>query len=77
VTRPARDPNSRAFWLAIGAFTVLAVPYPFAGTAEPVIGGVPLWFLVSIGASVALVATTIRAIRRTWRIEEPDERSDD
>jgi hypothetical protein len=71
VSQPVRDPNSRGFWLGIGALTFACVPYPFAGTAEPVVVGVPLWFLISFAASVGLVATTIWAIRRRWRIEAP------
>jgi len=72
-----RDPNTTGLWIGIGALVVLCVPYPFAGRAEPLVLGVPLWFLITIGASVALVALTIRGLRR-WNLSAlADERAND
>ena len=72
-----RDPNTTGLWSGIGALVVLCVPYPFAGSAEPIVLGVPFWFLVTIGASVALVASTLHGIRR-WNLSAlVDERAND
>ena len=62
-----RDPNTTGLWIGIGVLVVLCVPYPFAGRADPLVFGVPLWFLITIAASIALVAATIRGIRR-WNL---------
>ena len=71
-----RDPNSRAFWLGIAALIALAVPYPFAGRAEPLVAGVPLWFVISLLASIGLVVVTVLAIRARWSIEDHVETRD-
>jgi hypothetical protein len=72
-----RDPNTTGLWIGIGALVVLCVPYPFSGSAEPLMLGVPLWFLVTIVASVALVALTNHGIRR-WDLSAlADERAND
>ena len=65
------DPNTRRLWLTLGALTVLCVPYPFVGAAEPLVFGLPLWFWVTITATVALVVVTIRALRR-WNLSSLD-----
>jgi hypothetical protein len=65
------DPNTRRLWLTLGMFTLLCVPYPFVGKAEPLVFGLPLWFWVTITASVALVVVTIRALRR-WNLSALD-----
>ena len=61
------DQNTTGLWIGIGALVVLCVPYPFAGRADPLVLGVPLWFLITVAASVALVALTIHGIRR-WNL---------
>lgn len=75
-----RDPNSKGFWFGIGALTVLCVPYPFVGTAEPLVGRFPLWFLISLLAAIGIVVLTVGAIRRRWQLGslagDPDESSD-
>lgn len=72
-----RDPNTRGFWLGIGALVVACVPYPFAGSAEPLVRGVPIWFLITVVASIALVVLSIVGIRR-WNLSAlADPRRDD
>jgi hypothetical protein len=79
-----QDPNSRWFWLAIGAFTFLCVPFPFVGravlaltglTAERALFGLPLWFWITVAAACALVVVTIFGLRR-WDLRALDEDRD-
>ncbi len=58
--------NGAGFWLAVAALVLLCVPYPFAGSAGPLVLGVPAWLGVSFAAAVGISALSIHRIRRGW-----------
>ena len=67
-----REPGSPIFWLAIGALLFVVVPYGFLGESEPRFAHLPLWFHLSLAASVVIAALSAWRIVRHW-----DEGGDD
>ncbi len=55
-------------WLTLAVLLFFCVPYFFAGTYEPLVFGVPLWFLTVLIASLALTGFTIYLVLRQWRL---------
>ncbi|MFF5986665.1 hypothetical protein [Prauserella flavalba] len=68
---PIRSP-----WLWVSLVLVVLAGVPFylpTGTVEPLIGGVPYWLVVSLGATLAFSAITCWACLRAWSLAEPEE----
>lgn len=55
-------------WATIGLFLFFCVPYFFAGAYEPLVLGVPLWFLSTLAAALGLTGFTVYIILRHWRL---------
>ena len=61
-------------WVVFAILITLITPWYFpAGDYQPLIGGVPYWALIVIGASLALSLFLHYVIRCQWRIEEDNE----
>jgi len=67
-----REPGSPIFWLTVGALLFVVVPYGFLGESEPRFLHLPLWFHLSLAASIAIAVLSAWRIVRFW-----DERDDD
>ena len=65
-----REPLQAWIWIIVGVLLFFSVPYFFAGTHEPLVFGLPLWFLVCLAASGLLVAFTGYVILRHWRLAD-------
>ena len=52
---------------AIVALLFLIVPYLFAGSTA-LVWGVPLWFVVCVGAAAFLAVFTAAVIHRRWNL---------
>ncbi len=55
-------------WLTILVLVFFCIPYFFAGTYEPLVFGVPLWFLTILAASLGLIAFALYIILHHWRL---------
>jgi len=55
-------------WFTIVLLVFFCVPYFFAGTYEPLMFGVPLWFLSVLAASLGLTGFALFIILRHWRL---------
>jgi hypothetical protein len=71
--RNRREPGSPLFWLVIAALLFVVVPYGFMGASEPRWWLLPVWFHLSLGASVAIAALSAWRIWRSWRLEDDDD----
>lgn len=73
--RPLREPVRNPWlWVAMGVVVLIGVPlYLPAGVIGPLVGGVPLWLLVSVAATAAFSAVTCWACLRAWNLAEPAE----
>ena len=60
------EPGSLIFWLAIGALLFVVVPYGFLGESEPRFLPLPLWFHLSLAASITIAALSAWRILRFW-----------
>ncbi|GAA4942990.1 hypothetical protein EV188_104244 [Actinomycetospora succinea] len=61
-------------WVAIGVVVLVGVPwYLPTGAIEPLVGGIPFWLLISVGATLAFSALTCWACLRDWNLAEPAE----
>jgi hypothetical protein len=68
---PIRNPW---LWTGIGVVVLVGVPwYLPTGAIEPLVGGIPFWLLISIGATLAFSALTCWACLRDWNLAEPAE----
>lgn len=63
-----KDLSHLWIWLTILVLVFFCVPYFFAGTYEPLVFGVPLWFLSILAASLGLTAFTLYIILYHWRL---------
>jgi hypothetical protein len=73
--RPLREPIRNPWlWVAMAVVVLAGVPlYLPTGTVRPLVGGVPYWLWISIGATVAFSALTCWACLRQWNLAEPAE----
>lgn len=69
--QPLKEPARLWIWATIGLLLFLCVPYFFAGSYEPLVFGVPLWFLTVLVASLALTGFTMYVVLRQWRLAAP------
>ena len=63
-----KDLSHPWIWLTIFFLVFLCVPYFFAGAYEPLVFGMPLWFLSVLAASLGLTGFTLYIILRHWRL---------
>ena len=63
-----KEPARVWIWGIFVLLLFLCVPYGFVGTYEPLIFGIPLWFLLTLGASFVLSGFTIYVVLRHWRL---------
>ncbi|HYH31563.1 MAG TPA: hypothetical protein VD903_14360 [Pseudonocardia sp.] len=73
--RPLREPVRNPWlWAAMAVVVLAGVPlYLPVGTIRPLVGGVPWWLLISVGATIAFCALTCWACLRAWNLAEPAE----
>jgi hypothetical protein len=67
---PPREPARLWIWAIVALLIFFCVPYFFVGTYEPLVFGVPLWFLTVLVAALALTAFTVYIVLRQWRLAE-------
>jgi hypothetical protein len=63
-----KEPAQLWIWAIIATLIFLCVPFFFAGTYEPLVLGIPLWFLTVLAAALALTAFTVYIVLRQWRL---------
>jgi hypothetical protein len=56
----------RIFWSLIALLVFVCVPYAFMGMSEPRFYGLPVWFFVSLLASLMIAGLSIHKIWRHW-----------
>lgn len=64
----AKEPAQLWIWATIGFLVFCCVPYFFTGAYEPLVWGVPLWFLTVLAASLVLTGFTMCVVLRQWRL---------
>jgi hypothetical protein len=67
---PPKEPVRLWIWGIIALLLFFCVPYFFVGTYEPLVFGIPLWFLTVLVAALALTAFTVYIVLRQWRLAE-------
>lgn len=65
-----KEPAQWWIWAIVALLTFLCVPYFFAGTYEPLVFGIPLWFLTALTAAFALTVFTVYVVLYQWRLAE-------
>ena len=75
-----REPARAWIWITFVVLLFICVPYGFVGTYQPLVFGLPLWFLVTLLGSFLLGGFTMYVAVRHWRlaafiIDEEHERS--
>lgn len=65
-----REPVGLLYWVFVLLFTILSVPFVFAGTYQPLILGVPLWFLIEILNCILLALFTVYMVQKRWSLAE-------
>jgi len=63
-----KEPAQTWIWVMAAIILFLCVPYLFAGTYEPLVLGLSLWFLTVIAASLVLIGSTLYVVLREWRL---------
>lgn len=63
-----KEPARLWTWLVIAALLFFCVPYFFAGAYEPLVVGIPLWFLTVLTASLVLTGFTVYIVLHRWRL---------
>lgn len=63
-----KEPLQTWIWITFSILLFFTVPYFFAGTHEPLVFGLPLWFLVSLAMCILVVAFAGYVILRQWRL---------
>ena len=68
MTPPPKEPAQLWIWTIVALLIFFCVPYFFIGTYEPLVFGVPLWFLTVLIAALMLTAFTVYIVLRQWRL---------
>ena len=63
-----KEPAQLWIWAIVALLIFFCVPYFFVGTYEPLVFGVPLWFLTVLVAALALTAFTVYIVLRQWHL---------
>jgi len=70
---PPREPGNALFWIIILSLLFVVVPYFYAGSSQPRIAGLPLWFYLSVLATLTITVLSVWRIWKHWRLENDDE----
>ena len=75
-----REPARAWIWVTFVVLLFICVPYGFVGTYQPLVFGLPLWFLLTLLGSFLLGGFTMYVAVRHWRLaafilDEEHERS--
>ena len=73
MSKQAKEPGSLLFWLSVLVLVFAIVPYGFMGESQPRLWNLPLWFHVSLAASIAISLLSAWRIWRSWGLEDDDE----
>ena len=65
---PLREPAHVWIWATFIILLFICVPYGFVGTYQPLVFGLPLWFLVTLLGSFFLGGFTMYVAVRHWRL---------
>lgn len=71
--RQRREPGSLLFWLLVLVLLFVIVPYGFQGQSEPRLWNLPVWFHLSLAASVVISLVSAWRIWKHWHLEDGDE----
>ena len=63
-----REPARAWIWLTFVILLFVCVPYGFVGTYQPLVFGLPLWFLLTLSGSFLLGGFTMYVAFRHWRL---------
>lgn len=63
-----KEPAQIWIWVTVAVMLFLCVPYFFIGTYEPLVFGIPLWFLTVLAASLVLIGFILYVALREWRL---------
>jgi hypothetical protein len=65
---PYKEPTQLWIWTIVALLIFFCVPYFFVGTYEPLVFGIPLWFLSVLASALALTGFTVYIVLRQWRL---------
>ena len=68
-----KEPGSLLFWSLVVALVFAIVPYGFMGESQPRLWNLPVWFHVSLTASIAIALISAWRIWSSWKLEDDDE----
>ena len=71
-SRP-KEPGNPLFWIIVAALLFVIVPYFYAGSSEPRMAGLPVWFHLSVLATLIISGLSVWRIWQHWRLEDDDE----
>lgn len=63
-----REPARIWIWATFIILLFICVPYGFVGSYQPLVFGLPLWFLVTLLGSFLLGGFTMYVAVRHWRL---------
>ena len=63
-----REPARTWIWASFVVLLFGCVPYGFVGSYQPLVFGLPLWFLVTLLGSFLLGGFTMYVALRHWRL---------
>jgi hypothetical protein len=63
-----KEPLQAWIWITFSFLLFFSVPFFFAGTYEPLVFGLPLWFLSCLAACVLVVTFAGYVIVRHWHL---------
>ena len=61
-----KEPARLWIWICFVSLLIVCVPYSFVGAYTPLVFGLPLWLLLTLGASLVFSAFTIYIALRHW-----------
>ena len=64
-----KEPGSLFFWSAVFILLFVIVPYGFIGESQPRLWNLPIWFHVSLVATIVVSLLSPWRIWRSWRVE--------
>ncbi len=63
-----KEPARAWIWATFVFLLFMCVPYGFVGTYQPLVFGIPLWFLLTLLGSLLLGGFTMYVTFRHWRL---------
>lgn len=71
-----KDPNRLWYWILVLLCLGGVLPVFFLGDVEPLLGGIPLWAVVSLLGSAVLTVATLIQLCFGWSTAMSEEDSD-